>query len=516
MVLKKINIIVVLSLILASCTNEWDKHYEDPQGEMKTSDKGVWEYLQSVPEYSEFVQLVKSTQADTFFLKPQNFTIWAPSNGTMGDLTALSDSMKTIAVANHITQVNYSVAGFKDGLSLQAYSGKRLRLHEDPAVKGSFSINDSKVLETVMTCKDGMIHHIDKWLDLKPTIFDYLETSQYTLLREIIASYTDTVFDKEHSVETGTDFEGNITYDSVFYYRYKVLSSGAIDKDNGYYTVFLTPNSELEHEMSSYYDNIRAVTGFEPEEKDSVNLREWIMYSFIHKDLIDDYGKEDKLYSTSGVLWRTSYQKIIPSSKLEFSNGYVYEVADLYIPNRFIQRELANAIAPTYEVKPESVEMSVSGEVGEEDVTSSLSLVKASGSTARYLLSTIQLKSGPVEDVPDYDYSLTWQTARLDTSDQYVPAAMTPGEYKVEFTFVKTKEANQDFAVYVNDIYLNKVDMSTITELDKLQTVQLGRVEIPQSAGVKPLKITMKNLGKSWKKALAPFQISFKPTVNNY
>lgn len=83
------------------------------------------------------------------------------------NLSALSDSMKTIAVANHITKVNYSVAGFKDGLSLQAYSGKRLRLHEDPAVKGSFSINDSKVLETVMTCKDGVIHHIDKWLDLK-------------------------------------------------------------------------------------------------------------------------------------------------------------------------------------------------------------------------------------------------------------------------------------------------------------------------------------------------------------
>ena len=160
--------------------------------------------------------------------------------------------------------------------------------------------------------------------------------------------------------------------------------------------------------------------------------------------------------------------------------------------------------------------MSVSGEVGQEDITGSMSLVKASGSTARYLLSTIQLKSGPVEEVPDYDYSLTWQTARVDTSGQYVPAAMTPGEYKVEFTFVKTKEANQDFAVYVNDIYLNKVDMSAITELDKLQTVQLGRVEIPQSAGVKPLKITMKNLGKSWKKALAPFQISFKPTVNNY
>lgn len=73
MILKKINIIVVLSLILASCTNEWDKHYEDPQGEMKTSDKGVWEYLQSVPEYSDFDPVDEIDAADTFFPETAEF-----------------------------------------------------------------------------------------------------------------------------------------------------------------------------------------------------------------------------------------------------------------------------------------------------------------------------------------------------------------------------------------------------------------------------------------------------------
>lgn len=515
MILKKISIIVLLSLFLASCASEWDKHYEDPQG-VQASEKGVWEYLQATPEYSEFVNLIKSTQADTNFLKPQNYTIWAPENGLIPDLSAWPDSIKTILVANHITLMNYSVTGFKDGLSLLSLSGKRLRLHEDVSLKGNYSVNDSKITGTLATCKDGVIHKVDKWLDLKPTIFDYFEQSKYTLLREIVASYTDTVFDKKNSVETGTDFEGNTTYDSVFYYRYEILSSAAIDKDAGYYTVFLTPNEELEHEIITYYDNIRAVSGFEPEKKDSVNLNEWIMYSFLHRNLIDDYNKEIRLSSTKGMLWRTDYQKIIPASQMEFSNGYVYEVADLFIPYRFTQRELANAIVPTYEIKNESVQVEISGEIGVADVDQNIEMVKAAGSTARFLLSSIQLKSGPVEDIPEFDYSLTWETARLDTAKQYVPAAMTPGEYKVEFSFAKTKDANQDFAVYVNDIFVKKVDMTTVTELDKLQTVQLGRVNIPQSAGVKPLKITIKNLGKGWKRALAPFQISFKPTVNNY
>lgn len=515
MILKKINIVVLLSLLLASCANEWDKHYEDPQG-VQASEKSVWEYLQDTPEYSEFVNLVKSTQADTFFLKPQNYTIWAPENGLIPDLSAYSDSIKTILVANHITLMNYSVTGFKDGLSLLALSGKKLRLHEDPSSEGVFSVNDSKITGTLATCKDGVIHKVDKWLDRKPTIFDYFEQSKYSLLREIVASYTDTVFDKKNSVETGTDFEGNTTYDSVFYYRYRVLSSAAIDRDAEYFTAFLTPNEELEQEMVKYYDNIRAVSGFEPEKKDSVTLNEWIMYSFIHKELINDYNKEQRLYSARGVLWRTDYQKIIPSSRLEFSNGYAYEVADLFVPNRFIQRELSSPIVPGYEVKPESVQVVISGEITGADLEQTIALAKPSGSSARYLLSSIQLKSGPVEDVPEFDYSLVWETARVDTAKAYVPSAMTPGEYRVELSFVKTKEANQDFAIYVNDIFVKKVDMTAITELDKLQTMQLGRVNIPQSAGVKPLKITMKNLGTGWKRAMAPFQVSFKPTVNNY
>ena len=138
----------------------------------------------------------------------------------------------------------------------------------------------------------------------------------------------------------------------------------------------------------------------------------------------------------------------------------------------------------------------------------------------KYLLSKVQLKEGATEDVPEFDYTVSWYTGAIEVDEDkqkvYKKVSITPGEYKVSLTFIKNAEANQDFAVYINDIYVNKVKMSEVTEIDKPVTLTLGRVEIPQSTGVAPVKVTLKNLVTNWKRALAPSGITLERTVNNY
>lgn len=370
----------------------------------------------------------------------------------------------------------------------------------------------------MIACKDGVIHEVEGFMDLQPTLYDgFWNNPRYSLMREVLENYMDTVFNKELSTEIGVDFEGRPVYDSVFVEKISVFSSAAIDKDYAFYSVFLTPNEELQQEMDTYYKNVRRVTGFEPDQKDSTMLNNWLVYSFIHSGLVENYGSIDGLYSVFGGLWRTSYQKIVPESKQEFSNGYLYELSDLFIPNSLIKiKEMNNAIVPVYEIKPEAVSIDVSG----AEVTKTTELVTPVGSTVKYFLSKIQLKAGATEDVPDYDYSVSWYTGgvEIDTLNQkvYKEIPMTPGEYQVKLTFVKNADANQDFAVYVNDIYVNSVKMTEVTELDKLVTQTLGRVNIPQATGVAPIKVTLKNLAKSWKRALAPYSVSLERTVNNY
>lgn len=516
--MNKLNILWVL-LLFCSCADDWKQHYEDGRGPLVISNKTVYEYLQSTDKYTEFARVLKQSRADTILQEGRRYTVWIPKNEAFpAYFASLPDSIQGVVLQNHITPVDYPVSAFKEALSLKAFSGKSLKMHANPANANEYLINGHRIVETVVACKDGVIHEVEGFIDLQPTLYEgFWEDERYSLMREVLENYMDSVFNEKLSTEIGTDFEGRPVYDSVFVKQIKVFSSARIDKDFSFYSVFLTPNEELKLEMDTYYENVRRVTGFAPDKKDTVTLNDWLVYSFIHFGLVENYGNVDQLYSTFGRLWRTSYQKIVPGSKREFSNGYLYEMADLFIPNSLIKtKELNNAIVPVYEIKPSAVSIDVTG----AQVTKTTELVTPSGSTVKYFLSKIQLSSGATEDVPDYDYSVSWYTGgvEIDSTNQkvYKEVPMTPGEYQVKLTFVKSAEANQDFAVYVNDIYVNKVKMSEVTELDKLITLTLGRVNIPQSAGVAPIKVTLKNLAKSWKRALAPYSVNLERTVNNY
>lgn len=512
--LNAINIVLVLSLLFFACGNEWDKHYKDPQGDMEVSGLGVWEYLQSNPEYSEFVGLMKEIQADTIFAYSRRYTVWALKNGAVPDLSGLTDSVKSLVMWNHFSLMDYSQAGFEDGLSVTALSGKRLRLHASAEGGSGFLINSSSIVKTVMRCTDGIIHEIDRYLPLQPMIYEHLFRPEYSLLKEIVDSYNILVFDEKNSTEIGKDFEGNIVYDSAFMVANSVLSYGPINRDGAYFTAFLTRNEELQSEIDTYYRNMQLVNGYTARKEDTLRLNNWIVGSFIHYGLVEDYGEAEKLGSVRGTLWRTSFQKIVPGTRWEYSNGYVYEMEDLYVPATLVQKNMAADVVPVFEMDNSVVSAHVSGSYTNEDATVTNSIVKFG--TVECCQSAMELKEGAMEEVPPFDYSISWETARLDSSGAIQPLCVCPGEYSVQISFVKTPDANQDFAVYINDKYAGDVKMSSVVQMNVLQNLTVGRVNIPRSDGVGPVKVTLKHLGTSWKRALVVYSIGLKPTINYY
>lgn len=518
--IKNLNILWIL-LVFCSCADDWNRHYKDGRGPLSVSDQTVYEYLQTMPEYSAFVNTLKKSKADTILQNGQRYTVWAPKNEVIpAELAALEDSLQGLAMQNHIIPVDYAESAFKDNLMLRAFSQKTLWMHTNPSNPDEYLINGHRIVKTIVVCKDGIIYEIEGFLDMRPTLYEgFWDDPRYSRMREVLELYMDSVFVKELSTEIGTNFEGEPVYDSVFVEKVSVFDRAKIDKDLSYYTVFLTSNEELEQEIVTYYKNVKAVTGFDPDEKDSTTLNDWLVYSFIHSGLTEeeDYIREDRTYSYFGKLWRTSYQQIVPGSKQEFSNGYLYEMKDLFIPNSLIKtKEMSNNLAPVYELDQTAVIV----DADESLVDKTTTLETPSGSSMKYLMSKVVLKEGATEDVPEFDYSVTWYTGAIEVDSNkqkvYKKVSVTPGEYKVSVTFIKNADANQDFALYINDMYVGKVKMAEVTEIDKPVTVILGRVEIPQSTGVAPVKVTMKNLVSSWKRALAPSAITLERTVNNY
>jgi hypothetical protein len=513
---KNIYMGVCLLLLLSGCNGTWNDHYNTVQDEMSSSDKGVWEYLQGETAYKDFVSLLKATQADTFFDGSRQYTLWVSPDGQYGAINSLPDSVKVLAARNQFTSGKYLETGFKDDLVLRAVSGK---MHRMRGLGNGYALSGVSIVKSVMNCKDGIIYEVQGPLQMQETLYEYLtHTDKYEWLVNLLRSELDTIFDKDRSTLTGEfDYEGNPLYDSAWVIQPKFLSL-PIHKDYSHYTIFVASNEEYAAKVEKFFDDVRLITGFPPMKEDTTKVLDWIKNSFVHGGLIENYGEKEKISSVFGVSWNTNYQKIRPGSRLELSNGYLYELEDLFIPNRLLQNTdgIANNVIQVYDANPSKIAVEVTGEIGIDDLNTSVSRERIGTSSTYYLLSKMELKSGATDTPPAFDYALSWETAlKNESTEQYQPVYVTPGEYTVEFIFIKTIDASQNFAVYINDIKVGEVDVSK-SVLNTRLSVKLGRVNIPQETGVAQVKVTVKSLNKGWKRALAPVGIYLVPTVNNY
>ena len=511
-------------MLSACATDEWKQHYEAGSGPLVVLDQTVYEYLQT-SEYSKFVEILKKRKADSVLQDGRRYTVWIPKNEAFPtDFTLLVDSVQGLAMHNHITAVDVAETSFKDDLSLRSFSGKTLWMSE---TADGYSINNNKINGTIAVCKDGIIYGIDGFLDRKPTLYDsFWDDAKYSVMRGVLEKYVDTLFSKELSTEIGKDFEGRPVYDSVFITKLSILNGAKIDKDYSHYTLFLTPNTQLETKIRNYFQNVEGITGSAPTEKDSTKLYSFLAKSFIHTGVIEkeNYLDIENRRSTHWQLWKSSYQSVLFDTKQEFSNGYLYEMEDLFIPTSLTAlNEIEVYIPEIYRFDPAKIvvyaDHKAVDSIGAGPVEVTLELKVPAGASAQYLLARATIP--PVENAPVYEFSLSWYTSTidLDTIDDievYREIAAAPGEYVVQMTFVKEGNAREDFSVFINDKYFTTVKMDEVSSFGMPETKTLGILRIPEEKGVSPVKVTVKNLAKSWKRGLAPMSILFKRTSNNY
>jgi hypothetical protein len=334
--MKKITIIIAIIALSSSfwgCSEAWDKHYEEESESTLT----LYDYLANEADYSSFFNLLKTSYInDTSTVanelsKDQYLTVWAVKNSNY-DISGITMDMNVVG-EYHVNYLSFGTANLTNGLRICTLSGVYITINQKD---GENFANTSKIISTVRL-KNGVIHEIESLMVPKVNLFNYIcmLPDEYSIIRDSIIFYNEKEFDKENSIPTGVDETGNTIYDSVFITSNPLFDYADISSEFEEFTVFI-PNNEVINNTLEKLKNQYALMGKTFGSSDSVLALDWIKKAIFHSGTITDYEATTDLTSVYSKIWRTTVQKVDENNPLEFSNGVVYNVTDMKIPNNVV------------------------------------------------------------------------------------------------------------------------------------------------------------------------------------
>ncbi len=348
--MKRILYILALALSILACTDEIDK-----SNRFTFTGETVADYLLNRSDrYSHFINLLKKAELFSLLNTYGQYTLFLPDNeavekyvqeqdsiywatketdkpiytGITSPLVEeLSDSMANVIARMHLIEENYHTAEFGEGAIAKWNFYDRALVVSYKTIDERFYIminNDAAIIDGDNQVENGIIHHIDRPIDVKPSyLAAHIEKySFFRLFSQAIAE---------------TNFGGNISEDIDYSY--------AVDKDNiNYnwlpkkkyikYTAFIEPD-EVFHKRGIYtIDDLKAFAEkwYGSEDKDNPRSPKNALYKFVAYHFIDG---------------EVPYNRIVPSRSGSENFDVIYVPGhDLYNYFTTLQGKLMKALKP--------------------------------------------------------------------------------------------------------------------------------------------------------------------------
>ena len=330
--MRKIAVYIGIVLILVSCTKKWDDHYMEDVKNDNVSPMTLQEYFESESDYSDFYNLLKENGMAKELGKDQLLTVWAVKNENF-DLSVVGNISHDLVAAYHLNYLELGESDFYDGMRVQALNGIYLTINQHD---GENFVNSTQIIST-RKFKNGVVHEIKSVLKPLTNMFDFIKLlpDDYSIIRDSITSYDKMLFDRKNSVPTGVDATGNTVYDSVFYSYNPLFEQADFSSEFSQFTLFL-PSNEV---ISGAFDKLKKqyqLMGRDFTTADTVLAIDWIRQAIFQQGEINNYGSQLDLISPFGKVWRTTIQQVDVTNPQQLSNGVVYDVTNLKIPNNQI------------------------------------------------------------------------------------------------------------------------------------------------------------------------------------
>lgn len=208
------SLILPLSLTLAGCS-DWDDHYDGGASGLSTSGKTLWENISENSNLTDFANVLKQNGYDELLAGDENYTVWAPLNGTFNYdslLSVSSDRAKSQFIQNHIARTTYTASGTIDE-RIYVLNSKS----QEFAGSGTYTINGVGVSTPNVASSNGVLHTLNGYIPFKENIYESLSSSQYAIdsIADHFKKYEVTSLDVSKST-VGPMLNGEQTYlDSV-------------------------------------------------------------------------------------------------------------------------------------------------------------------------------------------------------------------------------------------------------------------------------------------------------------
>lgn len=325
----KILFLAGVVLLLSSC-NRWDEYYFSGGGKEQELDITIAEFLNQHGEYSNFHNMLKSTGLIAELERDQELTIWVVNNTgwSLSDVEAGD----TLRMKYHMNYLPFIRTDLKNGKRIRSLNGIYFQITNR---NDSIFTNSSQVLKSYRL-KNGVVHEIDRLMKSRINMYDYLDQlgDDYSIIRDSIFKYNRKVFDRANSTPIGVDKTGNTIYDSIFYVHNPLFDKAQFNSEFSQFTCFLPSNQVINNcfaAMQSQYQKMGKTVARE----DTLLAIKWIKEAMFYNGVVSNFGQTD-IKSAFDRVWRTTVQELDMTNYEEMSNGRLYFMKKVKIPNNVI------------------------------------------------------------------------------------------------------------------------------------------------------------------------------------
>ena len=219
---------------LASCSDEWDSHYEASGGIPAVS---LMDLLRQDARLEKFCQIIEKTQADTLLSSTQTYTVWAPENDALANVDM--DDMEALQrlVRNHIARYSYPTSTSPREKIYML--NNKIMSYEDGNQFMEVPIEEKNVL-----AQNGVLHVMGGQIPYQFNVLERMATDpNYSKVYEFITRWSERKYDAGLSTP----------YDSVFVDYNPILESGSgiglLDEEDSLYTMIIPDNAAWDAAM---------------------------------------------------------------------------------------------------------------------------------------------------------------------------------------------------------------------------------------------------------------------------